>query len=583
MEPVIIDAGTLEFSDADMTATGLLIPFGVQCRSNLGMFTFGPGDVEIPTDVTGMSLNIEHRREHVAGGITKVWEQPEGVFAAFKYADTPRGREAYQAGKDGTRKHLSAEVANVRIRGGKALPGGVLFAGAQVERPAFEGATLLAAEDTPASSEWEDPNASRESRYVTSFTDADGVKWKREETTTTTTQTTRVSDADEDEETETDPEDKETTLTAAETPTLIPIPATLLASAPRGTKTAMAPDEIDLGVIFASIHALKTNDPYAAGDALTFLGALADIKVEAAGGLTTPGSGILQPAWVGKLWQGRRYQRKFIDLGTHTYGGIQLGGRSGYVMNTDGELVGEWAGNKTELPSKGATTGKRNGSLRRYGWAADIAREWFDLEGGADVIAELIKLVIDSYARVTDRAALSDLFKIASAGDGAALSRRIAPKALPANTPANAQYYPAVVQLIQAIEAVTDADDTPSFAIVNPTSWDQLIYTPKDLLPEFIELSVGVGTGEASVTAGGQTKVVVKKAPQAYFPGTKATDPQTIAGAKGGIEFKELGETPIQLDALDIARGGVDKATVGYLETFGVRPESFAFVGTPAA
>lgn len=585
-EPVIIDAGTLEFSDADMTATGLLIPYGVQCRSNLGMFTFAAGDIEIPADVTGMSLNIEHKREHVAGSITKVWEQPEGVFAAFKYANTPRGREAYQAGKDGSRKHLSAEVANVRIRGGKALPGGVLFASAQVERPAFEGATLLAAEDTPSSSEREDPAASRSSRYVTSFTDDQGVKWRREEETNTTTTLTKVSDDDPTDDTENDDTenttDKESTLnaTADLEETMITVPSTFLGSAPGAPRDGrMKAGDIDLGVVFASIAAIKNRVPGAIQEAETLLAALADIKYDTAGGLTTAGSGILQPAWVGKLWQGRRYKQKFIDLGTRLYGGIQLGGRSGYTMTAAGELVQSWAGNKADIPTGGATTGTRKSTLRKYAWGADIAREWFDLEGGAEVIEELLKLVVDSYARVTDLDALADIFAAASRGDGAALSRRINPDSLPAGTPANSTYYPAVVQLIQAIEAVEDAGDTPTFALVNPFAWKQLVYTPKDLLPEFVQLTVSPGTEEAGVTVP-NGKVQVKKAPQSAFVGLSATAPQVIAGAKGGIEFREHGTTPIQIDAIDIARGGVDRATVGYLETYQVRPESLVLVGT---
>ncbi len=118
----------------------------------------------------------------------------------------------------------------------------------------------------------------------------------------------------------------------------------------------------------------------------TLLAALTDIKYDAAGGLTTAGSGILQKAWVGKLWQGRRYQRKYIDLCTHLFGGIQLGGREGYTMTAGAELVQEWAGNKADIPTGGATTAKKGASIKKYGWAADIAREWFDLEGGADLI-----------------------------------------------------------------------------------------------------------------------------------------------------------------------------------------------------
>lgn len=578
MEPVIIDAGTLTFSDEDMTASGLVVPYGVKCRSNLGEFDVSSGVFSIPADLTGASLNVEHARENVVGGFSRAWEQDEGVMGTFKFAATDEGRAAYADAKSGKRKNLSAEVAGVRIRDGRAISGR-LFAAALVEKPAFEGATLLAAEDTPSSEVYDSPEAASSSQYVTEFTDSNGVKWRRIETNTSTTTVEKVDNPDAN-PAEDNPEGGSTvTATATEpgTQTPAPVPGTLLAGAPQGTapEAGKRPD-LDMGSLFAAMSTIKSK----IGDvdaAETLLAALTDIKYDAAGGLTTSGSGILQKAWVGKLWQGRRYQRKYIDLCTHLYGGIQLGGREGYTMTAGAELVQEWAGNKNDMPSGGATTAKRGASRRAYGWAADIAREWFDLEGGASQIEELLKLVVDSYARVTDKAALVDIITAASK-TSAALDRLIAPAALPSGTPANSAYYPGVVMLIQAIEAVTDADDDPAFAVVNPVLWQQLIYTPKDLLPEYVTLQVGVGTGEANVDG----KVVVKKAAQSFFPGTVTTAPQVVAGAKGAIEFREQSETPIQLEALDIARGGVDKATVGYLETFVVRPESLVAIGTKA-
>ena len=162
------------------------------------------------------------------------------------------------------------------------------------------------------------------------------------------------------------------TASAVEETPVVPgaqIPTTLLASHPTLPTRA---EDLDLGSVFASISAIK-NGVGPTQDAETLLAALTDIKYEASGGLTTAGSGILQPAWVGKLWQGKRYQRKYIDLATHLYGGIQLGGRSGFTMTAGSELVQEWAGNKTDVPSGGATTAKKSSSLKKYGWAADLS------------------------------------------------------------------------------------------------------------------------------------------------------------------------------------------------------------------
>lgn len=570
MEPVIIDAGTLEFSEEDdLTATGLLVPYGVKARSNLGEFTVDAGVFTLPADTLGASLNIEHQREDVVGGIAKTWEQPEGIMGTFRFAATDEGRQAFADAKSGKRKNLSAEVAKVRIQDGRAVAGR-LFAAALVDKPAFAGATLLAAEDTRDLIEPDEQSTDPEHLLV----DADAFP---DDITVSADGATRLYTPEAD-PAEDNPEGGSTVTATAIEPGQTPaatVPGTLLASTPPSTA---ATADIDLGTVYASIAAIKNGVPGAVEDAVTLLAALADIKYDAAGGLTTPGSGILQPAWVGKLWQGKRYARKYLDLATHTYGGIQLGGRKGYTIAAGAELVQPWAGNKADVPTGGATTATKASSIRKYGWGADIAREWFDLEGGADVIEALFQLVVDSYARVTDRDALTDIFTAASRTT-AALDRIIAPTALPAGTPPNSAYYPATVALIQAIEAISDADDEPSFAVVNPVAWAQLIYTPKELLPEYVSLSVKAGTGEATVDG----RVVVRKAPQSFFPGTNPANPQVLAGAKAAIEFREQGTTPIQIDALDIARGGVDRAVIGYMETFVVRPESLVLIGTKAA
>lgn len=576
MDAVIIDAGTLAFSEEDMTASGLLVPYGVKCRSNLGEFEVDAGVFSLPADTTGAALNIEHKREDVAGGIVKTWEQSEGVMGTFKFAQTDEGRAAFADAKSGKRKNLSAEVAKVTIRGGKAT-GGRLFGAALVERPAFAGATLLAAEDVTevAPDPYTAPESSSSSQYVTEYTDDDGTRWRRVEESVNTTTVTKMTEQTDAEALAEETNQGETMNASAvvETPaaTGAQVPATLLASAPPATTA----EDVDLGSLFAALAEVKAGVGDTS-DAETLLAALTDIKYNATGGLTTAASGVLQPAWVGKLWQGRRYVRKYIDLVTHLYGGIQLGGRSGFTIDAGTELVQEWTGNKSEMPSGGATTATKKSTLKKYGWAADLAREWFDLEGGADVIEAFLQLVVDSYARVTDRRALTDIIGAAATGS-VANDRLVAPGTYPA---VDGHDYPAAMgMLIDAIETVNDNEDEPSFALVNPVAWRQLLFTPKDLIPEYVSFAVRAGTGEG--TADG--KVIVKKAPAAYFTGLDAAAPQIAAGAKGAIEFREQGQTPIQVDALDIAKGGVDKAVLGYLETFIVRPESLVLIGTKSA
>ncbi|CAI9386084.1 hypothetical protein [Microbacterium sp. T2.11-28] len=585
MDHVIIDAGTLEFNEEDLTATGLLIPYGVAARSNLGTFTFAAGDITIPTDLTGMSLNLDHKREDVVGGFTKAWEQPEqGVMATFKYRDTPEGRAAFTEGKEGKRRHLSAEVAKVRIQAGKALPGAILFAASQVEKPAFEGATLLAAEDTAVPMSADGIAEALDHHPVDGHLNLAVSEIPNHITVTTPTgdAATYTPDAAPAED---NPEGGSTVTATATEPGQTPAPAaapgTLLAT--NGTPVEAIEKAYELGSIFAAMHTLRTPGDLSGkrAEAETLLAALSDIKLNTTGGLTTATGGVIPPAWVGKVWQGKKYQRKFLDLATHLFGGINATGRKGFKIDQGTALVKHWSGNKTELPTGSASTSVIAATRRQYGYAADIAREFFDLEGGEEIVEAFIQGVVDSYAEITDIDALTDIIGLASGSINLTTGVITADgsRILPPETDYPAEYPAAMALVIEAIDAVTDANDDPGFVLVNRAAWRQLRFTPKDLVPEYVTFAVK-GTGDANAD-----NVIVKRAPDAQFAdaGFDNANPAVVAGAKSAIEFRELGETPIQLDALDIARGGVDKAVVGYMETFPIRPEAMVAYGTEAA
>lgn len=557
------------------TVKGLLLPFGELSRpsSNSTPPTmFSASSVILPRDPSIVTLNIEHDRFNPIGRATSLEVTDAGVVAEFTIANTDEG-DAYLANP--TKRKLSAELGSL-MRDTKNAARAVYsrLTGATVcEAGAFASAALFSlapgvsaefAEEVPSSDEYSAPESSSSSEYTTEFTDDEGVRWRRVETSKRETTVTKITDsAPADEETPKDSEEETMTASAAgQTP------------APLVTPDVAPPvQDVDLHAVFSAMASVKAGVQVEDNEGALF--ALADIKTSGTGAL--PVAGVIQPAWVGKLWQGKEYVRKYLPLNNHTFGPIDLGGRAGFRLDQGTALVQERGQEKTELPTGSATTSKRESTRKSYGYAADVAAEWTYLTGGAEVLESFWKGVANSYAKVTDLAALATMFRVASRDTGAALSRMVAPGSLPAGTPANSAYYPGVVQLIQAIEAISDADDDPAWAVVNPVVWNHLIYTPQDLLPEFIQLDVSIGTGEA--TAG---KVNVRKAPQSAFIGTKATDPQVIAGSKNAIEFKELGTTPLQIEALNVAKFGVDRATVGFLEEFVVRPESTVFIGTAA-
>lgn len=305
--------------------------------------------------------------------------------------------------------------------------------------------------------------------------------------------------------------------------------------------------QMGANAVFAAMVAANHGD----AEAETMLAALSDIKISGTGAL--PAAGVLQPDWVGEVWKGRAYQRKFISLGNQ--GTIKALDAKGFRLNQGSALVTPWAGNKAPIGSGTATTEVVSSILEKFGYAADIAREFFDLPGGEVVLAAYWAGVVESYARITDETALGHIVTAA----GAPVAAETYPDG----------YAPALGMLIQGIEAIEDARDTPTFGIMNAAAWKQALYTPHEQIPEFVKFAFGTdheGTGDGFRVVRGDIGI--------------EDTPAVLVGSKQGIRFNELGTTPVQFDALDVAKGGVDRGVVGYLQTMVERPDSFVLVGT---
>ncbi len=561
MTLIQIDAGTLQASETDRTVTGLLVPYGEECASNLGKFAVDRGAFTVPADLAGMSLNIEHKRENVIGSPTAVRETEQGIVATFSIARTPEGDQALADIREGRRRSLSAEVADVAIRAGRAVAGR-LFAAALVAKPAFPSATLLASAPDTLQAE-EVAQTSDEG----TFTDENGVVWRRveesatdvevaEDGTKTTTTTTVVEEAPQDAEQADDNNEEEAPVVA---------PNTLAAKMATTAETVQVQERPTL--LASQVFQLVAEARTGSEDAMnTLKAALTDVKISGTG--AAAGTGVLRDTWIGQMWQGRTYDRKYINLG-RLGTDIAAAGKSGFkafrgtAASPVDVLGGTWAGNKAEVSSGTIHTTKHSSTLLKWAFGADIAREFFDLPGGAEIIEAMVRLVVEDYAIWSDEQALAAF--VAAAGTP------VAPTAT-----APAEYSDSLAMLIQGILAVRRAKDTPTFAIVNETAYEELLYTPKDLVPEFVTFDLNTeGTGAAD--AG---KLVVVEASDAAFAAIDANTPAVLVGSRNGMEFDELAGTPIVVDAVEIAKGGIDRGVYGYLQTFPVREESFVLIGT---
>lgn len=571
MQDIIeIEGGEVLASLEDRTITGLLVPYNEVGRTNVGMFEVQAGVLELPADPSVVTLNIDHDRYQPVGRATRVWEEPRGVMATFAIASTPAGDAALADARDpnGKRRRLSGEF-RTGIKAGKAT-GGPLAAGALVERGAFASAMVLAA-DTPEVAD-PAPEESSSSRYVTRFTDADGVEWERRSESTSTTTITKVGEAESPAEEQSNPEgESDVTATA--------IPATQI---PGGTVTPRVPGNPTAREVFASIAAFKANPSDTA--ARDVLAALADIKISGNGSLPTGANGtpsIIQPNWVGQLYQGVEYVREYITLGkvgtdisVEGKKGFTLHRRAGTTGTTELDLLpanatATWAGNKAELSGYSGFTQTKQSSRRNFALGNDIAREWYDLPGGAEYVEAFLRLLIEHYYFWSDTYAAADW--ITAAGTPIA----------PATAEFSDKYPAAMGMIIQGIlqvkkrKGASKRRDVPTFAILNEAAYTDLAYAAggAENLPAFVEFRVSTdseGTADRVQLVQGDTGI--------------EDTPSVIVGARQAIEFDELpGAGPLQINALDLAHGGIDRAVHGYLQTFRVRDEAVVLVGTPDA
>ncbi|MEF3405791.1 hypothetical protein [Agromyces sp. CCNWLW203] len=544
------EGGEVLASLEDRTITGLLIPFNEIGRTNAGRFMVEAGAIDLPADPAVITLNLDHDRSQPVGRATRVWEEAAGVMATFAIANTPAGDDALADALNpkGKRRRLSGEFHAI-IKAAKAV-GGNLWGSALVGMGAFPSAMVLAA-DTP-----DEPTATSSSRYVTEYTDEAGDTWRRvEETTTTITETSTVV-VEEDPDAEEDPEG-ETTVPVTATAT---VPVTQIGGAPVAVEVQAR--QTDVRDVYAALNTLRSDRQNP--EALAVLAALNDVTT------TTLSGGVAPAHWLGQINQGIGYTRMYLPLGT-VGTDISIAGKKGFKIKRGTEAVpvdkidGAWAGDKTAIKSGNGFVQTAQSTRRNWALGEDIGREFYDLEGGQEVVASFLELLVEDYHRWADESALADFVSVGGA-------------AVAADTTKYPATYPkALGMLIQGMLALgkIKADgrrDLPTFAIANDAAFEELAYASggEQNLPAFVSIAINSAlNGEAGL----DNKITIVRG-DVGAPIT-AGKGAVIVGANYGVHFDEVPNGPLKIDALEIARGGIDRAFHGYLQTFKARPEAF--------
>lgn len=561
MHDITIQGGEILASLDERTITGLLIPFGERSdtpTAGPGGFTVEAGSIALPADPAVVTLNTDHDRYAPVGRATNLWEQTGvGIMASFAIGRTPQGDAALADAINpaGTRRALSAEFKTDIDAAGIAR-NGVLAGAALVKAGAFRSARVLAELA-------EDVTALDKSEYV--YTDEDGKKYRRlyESVTTTEeveggTQSTTVTTSTETEITSADTEE-EPIVAEQETVQAGAVPGTLAPAGGTAVLASRAPSGQEIAAAIAAVRANRNDQ-----QAVEVLAALSDIVLSDAGA-------VIQPNWMGDISAGVSYVQEYITLfnpGTEIYAGGKKGwkvkrGTAGAPLPAP--MDGTWAGNKTAIKSNKGHVTEHASVLDRWAMAEDIGREFWDLPGGMEFILAFLRLQQEDYLIWQDNLALS--YVVATAGSPVAPNS----PALPANYPT------ALKHLIQGILAVKKRKsdgrrDTPTFAIVNDKDFEELIYAAggEQNLPAFVNIALSTaGTG----TVDGNVQVVNGDI------GIEDTG-ACLVGSSYAIDFDRPAGGLLEVDALDLARGGVDKAVHGYLQTFVKRPEALVLIGT---
>jgi hypothetical protein len=533
-----IEAGHLTASIADRIVTGLLLPFGEVGRTNLGKFKIpGPGIISIPKDVSVLQANLDHDQMEPVARILTATETPSGIVATFKVGENPEGdallAEIEKGKTTGKLKALSAEVKNVVIKAGEAVAG-ALTGAAFVNKGAFPSARLMAADtvDEETISEVEqdvaDIDVTTDSGAIETiedeYTDGAGDTWKRVITRT------KVVDGDVvtiDEHVQLTPmAAEEQPQPAQEEP---PVDQPLNARVPEALKASVTAEpkksELSKHDVFSMISkARATGDRH-------LMAALEDVAISGEGAV---GTATVVPQYVGELWSGRRFTRKVIpNLASAALTSTSV---TGWRFTTK-PAVATWTGNKADVPSNAPVAESYTVPLQRFAGAWDIAREFVDF-GQTDVLESMMRYAVDSYAQQSDNYVLSTALTAVGAGTQVGT--------IPSGIAES------LVKLVRgALNVVNTGNALPTFAIVATDVYEELALIQTNNALEFLSMSLNLEGGSLE-----NFRIV---------PHASMAAGDVLVGARDAITVHELPGSPIRVNALDIAKGGVDEAVFGYV------------------
>lgn len=526
----LMPAPVVSASTASRTISGMVVPYGRYGNTSAGRLAVRAGAVRLPSDLSRVKLVDQHQRPPVAVGYATAAEsRADGLYMTFQLGTTAAADQVLLEAAERTRDGLSVELDDLTVDASSTVTDGLLTAVAAVAIPAFTDARVT---NLAASNQGENMDC------ITCG--------QRHPVTAACAPAALVAS-------QTAPEPAQPAAPAQQPAPQQPAPATSPAPAPAQPAPAQpvqqpAPATTEPVQQPAAAPAMMAN---LATSGSTMQGAAHDSEVYAALARVARGESrnpaleaaladivntsvyqaVTQDSYVGRLWAGNTYRRRFVPLLRH--GNLTSWKVKGWRWGVAPE-VADYAGDKANVPSNAPTVVPAETTAARLAGGHDLDRKFRDF-GDTEFLQAYFEAMTESYAKKSDGKALA--FILAQA----ALNTAVA-------TTAGANLIQAAVTAENALVDAFDDDGVEAdYVLVNRSDRMKLLTVTNNAAPAYAEalgfdFSKMIGTN--SVAAG-----------------------TVVAGVKGAGTFYELGETPIRVEALDIARGGVDEAVFGYYAT----------------
>lgn len=510
--------GTLTAASTDArTLTYTLLPYGQPGRTNLGTVTASAGVLELPApdELVG---NLEHNPTAPVSRAVVLEDTPDALLCTVRVLGTRAGDDLLVEADERVRAGISVEIGDPVIRGG-ALIAGRLTGYGHVTVPAFPGAQLAAADYGDDPDDDDDEQLEDDDDQATGVDDAEQL----EDPPAEQDDPPAAPAAPQQQDTPTDPDGDDDEEEEDEN-----MGATARAQAGGLTARAAAPTPTitrgELFTLLATAH--KT------GGERAMLAALADVVPANTVGTTLP-------QYVGELWSGRKYERRFVPLFAHAdLTSFEVKGWRWTVKPT----VAPYAGNRTAVPSNTPQTEQVTVNAERIAGAHGIDRKHRDFNDEA-FFAAYFSAMVESYAQVSDLTALADA--VAAAGAPIAVG----------TVPAGVN--PAMAGIVDgAIAVLEETNAMPSFAVVASGLWRSMVLTREQ--DRLAYLNAALGFDEGTLT------------PSTFklLPSSQVAAGTVLVGARDAMTVHELGgDAPIRVEAEAISVGGVDEGVFGYLAT----------------